>query len=64
MIEALPLADEIFVGAGYIRVYQDVRGKYGSEGPYLMISAAGETPDLTPLAPTTRPMRTTRSTGW
>ncbi len=21
---------------GYIRVYQDVRGKYGSEGPYLM----------------------------
>ena len=36
MIEALPLADEIFVGAGYIRVYQDVRGKYGSEGPYLM----------------------------
>jgi predicted acyl esterase len=36
MIEALPLSDEIFVGAGYIRVYQDVRGKYGSEGPYLM----------------------------
>ena len=22
--------------AGYIRVYQDVRGKYGSEGAYLM----------------------------
>ncbi len=21
---------------GYIRVYQDVRGKYGSEGPYVM----------------------------
>src|ERR1700761_3031823 len=36
MIEALPLADEGFVEAGYIRVYQDVRGKYGSEGPYLM----------------------------
>jgi putative CocE/NonD family hydrolase len=36
MIEALPLSDEGFVEAGYIRVYQDVRGKYGSEGPYLM----------------------------
>jgi uncharacterized protein len=36
MIEALPLSDEVFVQAGYIRVYQDVRGKYGSEGPYIM----------------------------
>ena len=36
MVEALPLSDEVFVEAGYIRVYQDVRGKYGSEGPYLM----------------------------
>ena len=36
MIEALPLSDEVFVEAGYIRVYQDVRGKYGSEGPYIM----------------------------
>ena len=36
MIEALPLKDEVFVEAGYIRVYQDVRGKYGSEGVYLM----------------------------
>jgi len=36
MIEALPLSDENYVRAGYIRVYQDVRGKYGSEGPYLM----------------------------
>ena len=36
MIEALPLSDEDFVKNGYIRVYQDVRGKYGSEGPYLM----------------------------
>jgi putative CocE/NonD family hydrolase len=36
MVEALPLADEDFVKAGYIRVYQDVRGKYGSEGVYLM----------------------------
>ena len=36
LIDALPLADEPFVESGYIRVYQDVRGKYGSEGPYLM----------------------------
>jgi putative CocE/NonD family hydrolase len=36
MIEALPLSDEVFVQSGYIRVYQDVRGKYGSEGVYLM----------------------------
>jgi len=36
MIEALPLSDEDFVKNGYIRVYQDVRGKYGSEGVYLM----------------------------
>lgn len=36
MVEALPLSDEVFVKAGYIIVYQDVRGKYGSEGPYIM----------------------------
>lgn len=36
MIDELPLADEGFVENGYIRVYQDVRGKYGSEGPYEM----------------------------
>ena len=36
MVEALPLSDEVFVKSGYIRVYQDVRGKYGSEGAYLM----------------------------
>jgi putative CocE/NonD family hydrolase len=36
MIDELGLSDEIFVKAGYIRIYQDVRGKYGSEGVYLM----------------------------
>ncbi len=36
MVAELSLADEVFVQAGYIRVYQDVRGKYGSEGEYLM----------------------------
>jgi hypothetical protein len=28
--------DEPFLADGYIRVYQDVRGKYGSEGEYVM----------------------------
>ncbi len=36
MSSALPLGDDVFVKAGYIRVYQDVRGKYGSEGKYVM----------------------------
>jgi putative CocE/NonD family hydrolase len=36
LLGALQLSDEDFVAAGYIRVYQDIRGKYGSEGPYEM----------------------------
>jgi len=36
MLSILPESDEVFVGAGYIRVFQDVRGKYGSEGDYVM----------------------------
>jgi uncharacterized protein len=32
----LPMGDEVFAGDGYIRVFQDVRGKYGSEGDYVM----------------------------
>ena len=36
MLDELPLSDEVFVRAGYIRVFQDVRGKYGSEGAYFM----------------------------
>jgi putative CocE/NonD family hydrolase len=36
VVSALPLFDELFVTDGYIRVYQDVRGKYGSEGEYVM----------------------------
>src|SRR6188508_3004587 len=43
----LPLQDEFYVKAGYIRVYQDVRGKYGSEGDYVM-----ERPARGPLNPT------------
>src|SRR5690349_185719 len=30
MLATLPLSDEVFVKDGYIRVYQDVRGKYKS----------------------------------
>jgi hypothetical protein len=29
-------ANDVIVGGGYIRVVQDVRGKYGSEGDYVM----------------------------
>ena len=36
MLDTLPEGDDVFVGAGYIRVFQDVRGKYGSEGEYVM----------------------------
>src|SRR5246127_2038666 len=31
MLAALPQADEVFAADGYIRVFQDVRGKYASE---------------------------------
>jgi putative CocE/NonD family hydrolase len=34
--EILPIADAEFVNDGYIRVYQDVRGRNGSEGDYVM----------------------------
>jgi putative CocE/NonD family hydrolase len=36
MVAILPQGDEVFVRDGYIRVFQDVRGKYGSEGDYVM----------------------------
>ena len=36
MREILPQGDGVFVDGGYIRVFQDVRGKYGSEGDYLV----------------------------
>ena len=36
MRSILPQGDEVFVDAGYIRVFQDIRGKYGSEGDYEM----------------------------
>src|SRR4029078_187502 len=36
MIAALQLFDELRAADGYIRIYQDVRGKYKSEGEYVM----------------------------
>src|SRR3984957_5041189 len=36
MLATLPQGDEVFVRDGYIRVFQDVRGKYRSEGDYVM----------------------------
>ena len=33
---SLPISDDQLATDGYIRVYQDVRGKYGSEGDYVM----------------------------
>lgn len=35
MVDILPEGDEVFVRGGYIRVFQDIRGKYGSEGDYV-----------------------------
>src|SRR5271155_321102 len=36
MLATLPQGDEVFVEGGYIRVFQDVSGKYKSEGEYVM----------------------------
>ncbi len=37
MLATLSQGDEVFVqDGGYIRVFQDIRGKYGSEGDYVM----------------------------
>lgn len=35
-LSTLPLSDEMFVNDGYIRVYQDIRGKHGSQGDYIV----------------------------
>ena len=36
MAATLSAGDDVLATAGYIRVFQDVRGKYGSEGDYVM----------------------------
>jgi len=47
LVNRLPEADELFVREGYIRVYQDIRGKYKSEGDYVVTR-----PPIGPLNPT------------
>ncbi|OAG77932.1 Glutaryl-7-ACA acylase [Acetobacter malorum] len=47
MREILPQGDDVFVEGGYIRVFQDIRGKYGSQGDYVMTR-----PPHGPLNPT------------
>ncbi|HEY0333204.1 MAG TPA: CocE/NonD family hydrolase [Stenotrophomonas sp.] len=34
--DALPQGDDVFADGSYIRVFQDIRGKYGSQGDYVM----------------------------
>jgi putative CocE/NonD family hydrolase len=36
VLDSTDVADELVIHGGYIRVQQDVRGKHGSEGDYLM----------------------------
>jgi putative CocE/NonD family hydrolase len=36
LLDSLMIGDDVWVKAGFIRVFQDVRGKYGSEGEYVM----------------------------
>src|SRR6202142_789922 len=40
MAAALPQSADVFVAGGYICVYQDIRGKNGSEGDYWMTRPA------------------------
>jgi len=47
MLSTLPEGDELFVKNGYIRIFQDIRGKYGSEGDYVVTR-----PVIGPLNPT------------
>jgi putative CocE/NonD family hydrolase len=48
LAETLPPGDAEYVKHGYIRVYQDIRGKYGSQGDYVVTR-----PMRGPLNPTT-----------
>jgi putative CocE/NonD family hydrolase len=36
LADILPIGDDAIADGSYIRVFQDVRGKYGSEGDYVM----------------------------
>jgi hypothetical protein len=46
LAQQVVVGDDVWVEAGYIRVFQDVRGKYGSEGDYIMTP-----PPIGPLNP-------------
>src|SRR5258708_14278833 len=46
-------ATEVIVEGGYIRVVQDVRGKYGSEGGYVFTRPRDRPLDPTPRGPST-----------
>jgi hypothetical protein len=59
----LPEGDDAFIANGYIRVFQDVRGKHGSEGDYVMTRPICAAPSTTPPS-TIRPTPSTPSTGW
>jgi uncharacterized protein len=58
----LPQGDEVFASEGYIRVFQDVRGKYGSQGDYVMTRPVRG--PLNKTRSTMLPMHGTRSIGW
>ncbi len=36
LLDEVTVGDDVWIKAGFIRVFQDVRGKYGSEGQYVM----------------------------
>jgi predicted acyl esterase len=55
-------ATDVIVEDGYIRVVQDVRGKYGSEGDYVMNRPVHGPQNR--ARSTTPPIATTPSTGW
>jgi uncharacterized protein len=53
MAAVLPEGDDAFVANGYIRVFQDVRGKHGSEGDYVMTRPVRGALNDTPVDHTT-----------
>src|SRR5207247_7643958 len=54
-------AVEVIVEGGYIRVVQDIRGKYGSEGDYVIHPPPHGPPNPTPAHPATHPPPPTHS---
>jgi predicted acyl esterase len=55
-------ATEVIVEGGYIRVVQDIRGKHGSEGDYVMIARCTDRRTLRQSI--TRQTPTIRLIGW